>query len=126
VVARKETVLDALPVDPVPLALPVEPPRPPRTFRPVIQRNHLDVTVSWDGHFVRVENNPWFNTVRILHDAREVGGGWVLFEWTWPFAVLEDGEQVRYEVVVRSANLSFQMRPGFTITRNGQVLFNDR
>jgi serine/threonine protein kinase len=130
-VMQTTTVLDALPVEPekveeIPVAVPAEAPRGPRQVRPTIRRNHADVTLNFNGHFVQVENNPWQNSVRVVHDGVVVAGGWLLFEGTYQFPAVEENEQICYEVIVRSSNLSWQMRPCFTIRRNGQVLFNDR
>jgi hypothetical protein len=42
------------------------------------------------------------------------------------FGAWEDGQTVQYEVTVRGPEMSFQLRPYFTIRRNGEVVFNDR
>ena len=97
-----------------------------RTDEPRSKRTRTECTVKFRGHIIRAECSVWNGQAAIFYDDRQVAGGFLLTEGTYPFVAIEDGEQANYTVTVRSPNMSILIKPYFTVRRNGQVLFNDR
>jgi hypothetical protein len=132
-VRKFEALLDALPADTEPVLEAVAADDEVLEAEPAslaagaeASRTHTDCTVKFGGHEIRVECSVWTNVARVRHDGVVMASGWPLIEATYPFVVLEGGQMVQYSVVIRGPGLSPLVKPYFTVTRNGVVLYNDR
>jgi hypothetical protein len=93
---------------------------------PTVVRNHGDVQVRCANHELIVECDIWTNQAALYHDGRLIETSKPNPESTHICEVEEEGETVRYEIIIRGPGQSFLAKPYFTVRRNGSVLFDDR
>lgn len=78
-------------------------------------------TMIINGH--KIEIKEW-GKERILYDGKEVSSKHSLMGATHIFRVAEDGEQVQYEIMIRTRWHGFSW--WCEIRRKGEIIFTDR
>ena len=82
--------------------------------------------VAYKGHTIEMKRQPHLSTEKVLYDGRQVSSKISLFKPTHSFQVVEDNEQVHYEVVMRPRITTLGMSSWFEVKRNGAIIFSDR
>ena len=84
-------------------------------------RGDLIKTVVFKGHKIEIEG---FGKEKVFYDGKEVSSKWSMTGATHIFRVIEDEEEVQYEVMIgtRWHGLSFWCE----VRRKAEIIFTDR
>lgn len=83
-------------------------------------------SIVYAGHTIEVRTQDLLGRERVFYDGREVSSKLTMFRPTHIFSVVENKEQVDYEVVTRARMITLGMSAWVEVKRNGKVIYSNR